>query len=90
MNKDNLIKYCSDNNRVCPVPIKWQEVVDILKIEVGDPLTPLILGGWESSDEEKKDRLNKQIEHAAKNEKVYDELRKFILGLKDNEWYYKH
>ena len=88
MNKEELIKYCSDNNRVCPIPIKWQEVLDILKIGVGNPgyLTPLILGGWDSTDEEKRDRVNKQIEYAASNPEMYKKLENFLLGLKDDQW----
>tara|TARA_Y100000591_G_C21284571_1_gene428915 strand:- start:115 stop:390 length:276 start_codon:yes stop_codon:yes gene_type:complete len=91
MNKEDLIKYCLDNNRICPMPHKWTEVGEIIKIRPGLPgyLTPLILGGWDSSDEEKRDRLKKQIEYASKDTEMFEKLKNFILSLKDDDWHYK-
>lgn len=91
MIKEDLIKYCSDNNRVCPKGQKWAEVGEIIKIKPGQPgyLTPLILGGWDSSDEEKRDRLKKQIEYACKDTAMFENLKNFILSLKDDDWHYK-
>lgn len=91
MDKEELIQYCSDKNRVCPIPVEWQKVLDILKIRPGNPgyLTPLILGGWDSTDEEKKERLIKQIEYASSNPEIYKTLENFLLNLKNHQWYYK-
>ena len=91
MNKKKLIKYCSDENRVCPMPIEWTKILDILKIRPGNPgyLTPLILGGWDSTDEEKQERLVSQIEYAVSDPEMYEKLENFLLNLKSDEWYYK-
>ena len=91
MNKEDLIKYCLDNNRICPMPQKWAEVGEIIKIKPGQPgyLTPLILGGWDSSDEEKRDKLKKQIDYASKDTEMFEKLKNFILSLKDDDWHYK-
>ena len=38
-------------------------------------------------DEEKQKRLIQQIEYANKDEKIYEELKNFILKLNDTQWY---
>ena len=88
MNKEELIKYCKEENRICPMPPEWAKIAEIIKIEPGHPCTPLILNGWVfSSDEEKQKRLVQQIEYASKDEKIYDELKNFILKLRDIQWH---
>ena len=73
------------------MPIEWTKILDILKIRPGYPgyLTPLILGGWGSTDEEKQERLVSQIEYAASYPEMYEKLENFLLNLKSDEWYYK-
>lgn len=88
MNKEELIKYCKEENRICPMPLEWAKIGKIIKIKSGHPCTPLILNGWVfSSDEEKQKRLVKQIEYASKDEQIYEELKNFILKLSDSEWH---
>ena len=92
MDKKELIQYCSDKNRVCPIPVEWKKVLDILKIRPGNPgyLTPLILGGWDSSDKEKQERLISQIEYAASDPEMYNKIENFLLNLKNHQWHYKN
>ena len=87
--KEGLINYCEEKNRVCPVPLKWMEVMNIIKVTPGEPgsLTSLVLGGWDSTHEEKRDRLKKQIEYASENQDIFQNLQRFILRLKDEDWY---
>jgi len=92
---EELIKYCVDKNRVCPMPIKWVQISEIISVKPGYPgnhvsLSPLILGGWDSSNEKKRDKLKTQIEYVAQDPEIYQELEKFILNLKDDEWYYSN
>ena len=42
MNKEELIKYCKEENRICPMPPEWAKIGEIIKIEPGHPCTPLI------------------------------------------------
>ena len=36
---------------------------------------------------EKRDRLKKQIEYASENQEIFQDLQRFILRLKDEDWY---
>jgi hypothetical protein len=47
----------------------------------------LVLGGWDSTHEEKRDRLKKQVEYASENQEIFEDLQRFILRLKDEDWY---
>ena len=88
MNKEELIEYCKEENRICPMPPEWAKIGEIIKIKPGHPCTPLILNGWAfSSDEEKQKRLVQQIDYASKDVKVYEELKNFILKLSDSQWH---
>ena len=70
------------------MPPEWAKIGEIIKIKPGHPCTPLILNGWVfSSDEEKQKRLVQQIDYASKDEKIYEELKNFILKLSDSKWH---
>jgi hypothetical protein len=50
----SLINYCSSDGRVCPLPMKWNELWEMLpgRKRVGDawePPLPLILAAWSES-----------------------------------------
>lgn len=47
----SLIDYCSENERVCPMPSKWNDLWEMLpnRSRVGggwEPALPLILAAW--------------------------------------------
>ena len=87
MTLEELKKYVTSNKRICPMPPEWAKIGEIIKIKPGHPCTPLILNGWVfSSDEDKQKRLVQQIEYASKDEKIYEELKNFILKLSDSQW----
>ena len=90
MDIDELKNYVTSNKRICPIPLVWNKFVDIFKIgNVMTPnLIPLILNGWTASDLEKRKRLLKQIDYASKDVVMFEELSKFILNLKEDEWHY--
>ena len=69
MTVDELKKYVTTNKRICPMPLVWNNFLDILGIKEKMPphLIPLILNGWFSSDLEKRKRVLAQIEYASKN-----------------------
>ena len=87
MTSEELKKYVCENDRL--FPINWTEYLDILEISAGHPCTPLVLGGSDASDEEKRDRLLLQIEFASKNERIFNKLKENILSLKETDWVYK-
>ena len=90
MTVDELKKYVTTNKRICPMPLVWNNFLDILGIKEKMPphLIPLILNGWFSSDLEKRKRVLAQIEYASKNKDCFEKLEKFILNIKDDEWSY--
>ena len=87
MSPDNLKKYVSSNKRLYPK--NWAEYLDILEINAGHPCTPLVLGGSDATEKEKRKRLFLQIDYAYKNPKIYDKLKKNLLDLKETDWVYE-
>ena len=87
MKVEELKKYVCENDRL--FPINWADYLDILEISAGHPCTPLVLGGSDASDEEKRNRLLLQIEFASKNERIFKKLKENILSLKETDWVYK-
>lgn len=89
---DEIRAYCSDKSRVCPVPIRWNELWELLpskqrKATGGwEPSLPLILGAWhETTNLEKIARLNEHLKWAADHGSL-DELRTFICSLEESDW----
>ena len=87
MKVEELKKYVCENDRL--FPINWADYLDILEISAGHPCTPLVLGGSDACDEEKRSRLLLQIEFASKNERIFKKLKENILSLKETDWVYK-
>jgi hypothetical protein len=59
---DKLLGYCGENDRVCPMPLSWHQVWDMLpgkKRGSGwEPPPPLILAAWwETSDQAKREHF---------------------------------
>ena len=88
---DTLWKYCTSNNRVCPMPMKWNDLYQMLhntkQIGAGyEPSIPLILNGWEmSSPLEKMLRLEEHIKWAEKQNQL-DEIGGFLRSLNEEDW----
>lgn len=90
---ETLISYCRENDRVCPVPTRWNELWEMLpgKVQIGagwKPPLPLILGAWHyTSNLEKKLRLNDHIAWA-EDHGVLDRISAFLRGLPETEWHH--
>ena len=87
MTPEELKKYVCLNDRI--FPNNWGDYLKILEIRSGHPCTPLILGGSECSDEEKRERLLLQIDFASNNKNIYEKLKNNILSLKESDWVHK-
>lgn len=80
------------NERVCPKPLHWQKLYNLLTEKKGRSgiklSSPLILAAWwGTSDRQKMQRLQEQIKWASDHgclDTVYD----FLRDLTDEEWYY--
>ncbi|SRR5258708_21468665 len=89
--KDDLIKYCHDNGRVCPMPTRWNELWERLpnrkRVGAGwEPGLPLILAAWHDTPAIlKMVRLQEHIEWAEKNGAL-DEIGAFLRSLPEEDW----
>ena len=88
-----LLEYLKEDGRVCPKPGKWNELWEMLpnrKRDGGgwDPPLPLILAaGWETSDSQKRERLELHIRYGAEKG-VLDQIGQFFFNLGKDDWLY--
>lgn len=79
------------NNRICPLPQKWQKLYDLLpnKNRTGSgwaPALPLILAAWdESSTYMKRERLRDHLEWANTHQAL-DQAYEYLRSLKEEDW----
>ena len=89
-NLEQLLEYCRAEERVCPQPQQWnrffQTLPAVRRIGVGfEPAAPLILAAWwESSDDEKKQRLELHVRWADKHGAL-EKIDEFLRGLPESE-----
>jgi hypothetical protein len=82
---ETLWEYCISNNRVCPMPMKWNNLFNLLKDNKRLSL-PLILNGWEmSSPLEKNLRFKDHIKSAEDTNQI-GEISKYLKSLKESDW----
>ena len=81
------------NNRVCPLPLKWNAMWEILNKNKGNHddeelLVPLILAAWGiTSNLEKIVRLQSQIRWASKSG-CLPEVYEFLVNLNEDDWHH--
>lgn len=89
-----LLQYAREKNRVCPLPIVWNDLWKLLpnrkKKEKGwNPPPPLILAAWQgTTDDEKSERLEIHIRYAEKNGAI-DIVDKFIRNIPEDSWLHR-
>lgn len=90
---DKLIAYSRENSRICPQPLLWNDLWNMLpgRRQIGagwEPPLPLILGAWYSSSNlEKMVRLAEHIQWADKQGGLA-EVAAFLHGLAESEWHH--
>ncbi len=88
---ESLWECCTSNKRVCPMPMKWNDLYQMLNDtkQVGagyEPSIPLILGAWgNTSDEDKLNRLRIHIKWASDHNQL-DEIGKYLRSLSEEDW----
>ncbi|AVR44777.1 hypothetical protein C7S20_05575 [Christiangramia fulva] len=78
------------NNRVCPLPMNWNELYKILVRETRNSgiQKPLILAAWNfTSDEQKLGRFEEHLKLI--EEKNIITAKVFLDGLEEDKWYHK-
>jgi hypothetical protein len=89
--KDELLRYCQEKGRVCPMPDQWNALYEMLPDQrrVGgswQPALPLILGAWHHTRARLKIlRLEEHIDWADQHG-VLDEVDRFLRSLPESEW----
>jgi hypothetical protein len=87
----SLLEYVRAQDRVCPMPFRWQELWEMLpgrqrRGPSWEPTPPLILGEWWTTPSfAKMDRLSEHINYAATHG-VLAEVDRFLRGLPEAEW----
>jgi hypothetical protein len=90
---DEVLAEVTSNGRICPQPIKWNELWELLpnKQRQGagwNPPVPLILAAWhETPHLMKMIRFQEHIRWANTHGKL-EQINDFIRSLKQEEWYY--
>ena len=90
----NLVSYCRENERVCPLPKFWKQLWEMLpnrnRIGFGwSPSLPLILAAWDTPAERKMVRLVEHIEWAAKHGAL-ETVSGFLRELREEDWHHEH
>ena len=89
-----LLNYCQSNGRICPSPQHWNKIYHVYswhtdkhKFTKYPPFKiPLIVGAWNTSDIEKRQRLLTQIYWCYKNY-FMGSMYKMVMGLTEDDWY---
>lgn len=83
-----LIDYCKENNRICPMPDYWNELWKRLKNKKRkEPAVPLILGAWNEPALLKQLRFFEHLEWA-KEQGQLEEISDYVKSLKEENWYH--
>ncbi len=91
---EDVIAYCRANNRVCPMPEQWNRLWTLLPRRTQEglgwsPPVPLILAAWwETSDTEKRERLDLHIRWAAEHGAL-DQVSEFLRSLRESDWHHE-
>ena len=90
---ESLIAYCRENGRVCPLPMRWNELWQMLpdhrRAGGGwEPAAPLILAAWhEASNVAKMLRLAGHIGWADQHGNL-SEVAEFLRNLGETDWHH--
>ena len=90
---DGLVRYCRDNNRVCPQPQVWHRLWEMLpnRSQVGSewrPPLPLILAVWHDTPTMMKmHRLAEHIQWAGQHGAL-NSVSLFLRGLREEDWFH--
>ena len=86
-----LVRYCRENGRVCPMPSQWNVLWEMLPNRTREgaswkPAPPLILAAWHDTPALLKMlRLKEHIDWADQHG-VLDDVDKFLRSLPESEW----
>ena len=85
------MKYCLENDRVCPMPLHWKALWAMLpnrKLASSgwEPIVPPILDAWSGTPALLKSLVLRQHIGWAEEHGVLDEVDTFLRSLPESEW----
>jgi hypothetical protein len=89
-----LLIFCKSNGRVCPQPLRWKELWEMLpdkkrKGRDWNPSLPLILAAWwETTHTEKRNRLQEHLIYA-EEKGILDKVAAFLHCLSEDQWFHE-
>lgn len=86
---ENLKQFCLSKNRVCPMPMYWTRLYEIIVREDKDTTlpVPLILAAWsETTHLDKMVRLVEQL-HYAERHGTLDEADSYLREMPLSHWF---
>ena len=87
---DELKKYFDSLKVVCPNPTEWMALADIIGTNMGGHhANPLILAGWNfTDDEQKRNRIRHQIDYAETLGKAtFEKFEDYFRSIPKSGWY---
>jgi len=90
-----LLTFCRSNGRVCPQPLRWKELWEMLPDKKRNglgwcPSLPLILAAWwEASLTEKRNRLEEHLIYA-EDKGILENVGAFLRGLPEDQWFHEN
>ncbi len=88
-----LVEYCRENHRVCPRPLLWKQLYEMLPDRERDgaswqPALPIILAAWHDTPAlPKMLRLAEHIEWAAQHGAL-EFVSQFLRELREEDWFH--
>ncbi len=91
-NLEEMLDYCKQNDRICPLPTQWDRLYQLLpdKRRSGagsEPPLPLILAAWNEPAMFKRLRLAEHVVWA-ESHGALDRVGKFLRNLSEDEWFH--
>ena len=84
-NYESIKSFLKENRFVCPLPIEWNEIYQLINKPQIDP--PLILGAWHhTSKNDKKIRFLKHALHASRDKETMKKLSTYLENLNNENW----
>ena len=92
-NSQELEQYLHSKELVCPMPVKWAELWELMRKEataigVSVPsidIQPLVLSGWEADDRAKNQRFRAQLKYVIEAG-LSQSVRDFLSELAPTDW----
>jgi hypothetical protein len=91
---EQFCSYCAENGRVCPMPLPWHQLWDMLPAKKHDgagwdpPAPPIFAAWWDTSDDLKREQFQLHLRWAAEHGAL-DTVVEFLHSFPESEWHHR-